>query len=180
MAFMPAAPQYPLARPMNASWGIKKLWSPNYSVLPGRRVEQVVMHITDGTTANGALAHFARPQSQVSAHFVIDRDGTVFQCVPLEFVAWHAGKPVNARSIGIEHVGNKANPVTPATYQSSARLVSWLLRRYKLDETAVVGHYDVAPESGHRGCPTDALSWEHFWFWFNRLPQETPPPPNAA
>ncbi len=71
----------------------------------------LIMHYTAGTTASGAINHFAKASAQASAHLVIDRDGTVTQMVPFNRVAWHAGKSVwgdlqglNQFSIGIELV----------------------------------------------------------------------------
>jgi hypothetical protein len=50
--------------------------------------QAVVVHATEGELA-GALAHLRDPESGVSAHYVIDRDGTVYQLVPERVVAYH-------------------------------------------------------------------------------------------
>ena len=52
------------------------------------RPQAVVVHATEGELA-GALAHLRDPDSRVSAHYVIDRDGTVYQLVPERVVAYH-------------------------------------------------------------------------------------------
>lgn len=74
-------------------------------------VELVVLHYTAGASARSSAEWFRDPRNaNSSAHFVIDRDGTVLQCVALDDRAWHAGgrtstwarKAVNQRSIGIE------------------------------------------------------------------------------
>ncbi len=82
--------------------------------------QAVVVHATEGELA-GALAHLRDPQSGVSAHYVIDRDGTVYQLVPERVVAYHVAcgaegcvascpaflcgdKKPEARTIGIELV----------------------------------------------------------------------------
>lgn len=69
----------------------------------------LVMHYTASANAAGAISWFADPQSKVSAHIVIARDGTITQCVPFNRKANHAGKStwqgvigLNSRSIGIE------------------------------------------------------------------------------
>ncbi len=55
----------------------------------GENVPQaVVVHATEGERV-GALAHLRDPESRVSAHYVIDRDGTVYQLVPERVVAYH-------------------------------------------------------------------------------------------
>ncbi len=69
-----------------------------------------VIHFTFGGTARSSAQWFRDKRNPgSSAHFVIERDGEVIQCVPLDRVAWHAGKSrwrdlvgLNAHSIGIE------------------------------------------------------------------------------
>ncbi len=67
---------------------------PDAQVLPScnhggeNRPQAVVVHATEGELA-GALAHLRDRESRVSAHYVIDRDGTVYQLVPERVVAYH-------------------------------------------------------------------------------------------
>src|SRR5271166_959556 len=63
-----------------------------------------VLHIMEGTLA-GTDSWFKNPSSQVSAHFGIGKDGTVYQWVDTAFVAWHVASD-NGFAIGIEHEGN--------------------------------------------------------------------------
>ena len=74
-------------------------------------VEVVVLHYTAGSTARSSAEWFRDGRNgSSSAHFVVDRDGTLYQCVSLDDRAWHAGggysrwngRAVNQRSIGIE------------------------------------------------------------------------------
>lgn len=67
-------------------------------------VTSVVCHATAGPSAESALSWFEKLESKVSAHFVIGRDGILWQCAPLEARCWHC-YGVNATSIGIELVG---------------------------------------------------------------------------
>lgn len=69
----------------------------------------LVMHYTASANAAGAINWFADPQSKVSAHIVIAKDGTITQCVPFNRKANHAGASkwkgvsgLNSHSIGIE------------------------------------------------------------------------------
>ena len=69
----------------------------------------LVMHYTASANASGAIAWFADPESKVSAHIVIAKDGTITQCVPFNRRANHAGKSewkgvvgLNSHTIGIE------------------------------------------------------------------------------
>lgn len=83
--------------------------SPNHggSIIP----RFVVMHYTAGWTAESAINTFARSSSRVSAQVTIDTDGTVYQHVPFNVRAWHAGPSsyagysgLNGYSVGIELV----------------------------------------------------------------------------
>lgn len=70
----------------------------------------LVMHFTFGSTARSSAEWFRDPKNPgSSAQIVIDRDGLVLQCVPLDRIAWHAGRStwrgisgLNSHSIGIE------------------------------------------------------------------------------
>lgn len=73
--------------------------------------DTLVVHYTAGTSLAGAVQTLKSPSSEASAHFVVDRDGTVVQLVPLDTIAWHAGASrhllrtgLNKFSIGIEIV----------------------------------------------------------------------------
>lgn len=83
--------------------------SPNHSglIIP----KFIVMHYTAAWTVKGTLDRFADPASKVSAQITIDTDGTIYQHVPFNQSAWHAGPStfggytgLNQYSIGIEHV----------------------------------------------------------------------------
>lgn len=71
----------------------------------------VVQHYTAGYTASSAINTLTRKGSGVSAHLVVDLDGTVTQLVPFNVKAWHAGPSshmgyngLNSYSVGIEIV----------------------------------------------------------------------------
>ena len=71
----------------------------------------IVMHYTAGYNAESAINTLTSPKSKVSAHVVIDRDGTITQLVPFNRKAWHAGPSkymgyngMNNYSIGFEMV----------------------------------------------------------------------------
>lgn len=69
----------------------------------------IVLHYTAGTSAESSALFLTRPEVSASAHVVIGREGEVFQLVPFNIEAWHAGKSwyagrggLNRYSIGIE------------------------------------------------------------------------------
>lgn len=68
--------------------------SPNFSAFDGTKPKIAVIHFTYGGSALSSAQWFTRAdvESPVSAHVVIDRDGTIIQCVSFEDRAWHAGK----------------------------------------------------------------------------------------
>ena len=144
-------------------------WTPleNHSAwghLPQR--DLIVLHITQGPTADGAVQTFKNSVAphRVSAHFVIDRDGTVYQLVDINDTAWHASE-CNSRSVGIEHVAMAATgaapglPATDAQYEASAALVKWLCDRMSVacDRLHVRTHNEASPQDGHVMCCTGAL-----------------------
>ena len=60
-----------------------------------RRLEgpdMIVLHYTAGTSAESSALFLTRPDVSASAHVVIGREGEVFQLVPFNIEAWHAGK----------------------------------------------------------------------------------------
>lgn len=78
--------------------------------VPDRVVDLLVMHFTYGASGRSSAEWFRDPSNPgSSAHVVVDRDGSIIQCVSTEVAAWHAGKSswrgrtdTNRRSIGIE------------------------------------------------------------------------------
>jgi len=99
---------------------------------------------------------------QVSAHFLLRRDGELIQFVPCSKRAWHAGasnwlgrENCNNFSIGIELEGCDRRPFEEAQYQGLNSLLTELRRRYPI--AAVVGHSDVAP--GRKTDPGPCFDW---------------------
>lgn len=71
--------------------------------------EMILLHYTAGTSAVSSVRYLSRPDVKASAHLVVGRDGNVFQLVPFNVEAWHAGQSsyagrvsLNQCSIGIE------------------------------------------------------------------------------
>jgi N-acetyl-anhydromuramyl-L-alanine amidase AmpD len=134
----------------------------DHSAPRGSQIDLIVLHITDGPTARSAIETFKASQEphRVSCHFVIDRDGTVYQLVDTTYAAWHASQ-VNARSVGIEHAAVPGSlPATEAQYEASAKLVAWLCRSLQIpcDRAHIQGHNEASPRDGHVRCCEGALS----------------------
>lgn len=110
----------------------------------------LIIHYTAGTTAKGAIEWFQNPESQASAHLVIDRDGKVTQMVPFNRRAWHAGvskwgalEDINSHSIGIEIVNaGKLSKRTDGTW------LTWLKTPIPTDEVTLATHKNEQREAG--------------------------------
>jgi N-acetyl-anhydromuramyl-L-alanine amidase AmpD len=174
MSNMPTPPEYPDA---------VAAWIDGHSQ-PGTLADKntIVLHETEGASAAGAISTFRQSVAphRVSCHFVIDRDGTVFQCINIADVAWHASQ-VNAHSVGIEHAGISATgakaisqshalmnpplppvaamPCTDAQYAASSKLVAWLCHKLQIpcDRTHVREHCEASPADHHDLCCHGAL-----------------------
>ena len=99
---------------------------------------------------------------EVSAHFLIRRDGALIQFVACDLRAWHAGRSAwrgrencNDWSIGIELEGLEGLGFEAAQYAALARLLRALAARFPIDE--VVGHEHVAP--GRKRDPGPGFDW---------------------
>lgn len=102
---------------------------------------------------------------KVSAHFLVCRDGALWQFVPCAERAWHAGESswkgrarCNDFSIGIELEGTGEAPFTAAQYRQLARLTRALQARYPIRD--IVGHSDIAP--GRKSDPGPRFDWTRY------------------
>jgi len=142
--------------------------SPNYNSRPPLIIDCIVIHDTESDTAAAALSWFESPDSGVSAHYVIDRDGTVYRCVPDELRAWHAGTSelegrtnVNDFSLGIELVGFATEPFTETQIDVLVELCVELCLKYPAITVArIVGHADVAMPPGRKTDPGPHFPWD--------------------
>jgi N-acetyl-anhydromuramyl-L-alanine amidase AmpD len=91
-----------------------------------------------------ALAEFQRTDSpKVSAHYVIARNGDIFQMVKDIDCANHC-MGANAGSIRIEHVGSETDSLAGPQAATSAALIRWLLQKHQIPRTNIFGH-DFTP-----------------------------------
>ena len=119
-----------------------------------REPRMIVVHFTAFPTMDESLRFFA-PQRldkvsrsdiknggavNVSAHYLIDRDGTIVQLAPDNVVCRHT-IGFNWTAIGIENVGRDAGDLTDAQAAATAGLVSRLVARHP-SVTCLIGHYE--------------------------------------
>ncbi len=126
--------------------------SPNFSSRNGVAIDMVVLHYTDGPSAQSAINHFLDQASQVSAHYIIDKNGDIYQMVRDSEKAWHA-KAANPRSIGIEHVAEPGDEMTPDQTASSVALIKWLMATYDISLDGITGHRFAPGNIGTTDCP---------------------------
>lgn len=75
----------------------------------------------------------------VSSHFLVDRDGTIYQLLPDTTFARHV-IGLNYCAIGIENVGSNDYPLTKAQLLANEKLVRYLSKKYKIQY--LIGHYE--------------------------------------
>lgn len=163
------------------------VWVPskNYNA---RQATLIVLHYTREDSAQRALHTLTTRNASgpVSAHYLIGRDGTIYQLVAEDQRAWHAGDSfwaggddVNSRSIGIELDNNGASPFAQPEIESLLRLLADITTRLQIPRTNIVGHADVAPtrkdDPGAR-FPWSELAAHGFGLWYDADPLPDPPP----
>ncbi|MGH3002688.1 MAG: N-acetylmuramoyl-L-alanine amidase [Gaiellaceae bacterium] len=140
-----------------------------------RHPHVIVEHYTASRTFSSAWNTFAAdtPDGELGekpgtcAHFVIDRDGTIYQLVPLSTICRHT-VGLNWTAIGIEHVGTSDAEILhdPRQLDASLRLTLWLMGRYGISLPNVIGHAESLTSRYHREryapwrCQTHA-DWQH-------------------
>ena len=116
----------------------------------------LILHYTGMRTAQEALDRLCDTAARVSAHYLIDEDGTVTRLVAEEKRAWHAGisswrgrSDINGASIGIELVnpGHEFGyrPFPESQMAALEELAKGILGRHPIPPRHVIGHSDVAP-----------------------------------
>ena len=119
----------------DATWYPSYNW---YSIQGTRQIKNVMVHTTEGGRAD-SLHTLAQPGSSrgVSAHYVVDTDGTIYHLVSDNDVASHAGSKANKRSIGIEIVGKAKFESTwnDKNVEALARLFAFLSKTYNIPLT---------------------------------------------
>lgn len=143
--------------------------SPNFGERKeGRDPDMILLHYTGMPDDDQAVSWLCNPESQVSCHYFIHRDGSVLQLVPERLRAWHAGKSVwggeediNSRSIGIE-IANAGHPAglpdfTEAQVEAVIDLCKDCATRWYIPAERVLGHSDVAPV--RKADPGENFPW---------------------
>ena len=138
--------------------------SVNYTA-DGNVPKLYIVHIMEGTLA-GTDSWFHNPQSMVSAHFGVSKDGTIYQWVDTDDMAWHA-MDANDHSVGVENEGHSGEHLTAEQLTANSQILAWVHRRHP----AVNLWLNVKPSGsglsyhglgglawgGHTQCPGDPI-----------------------
>jgi N-acetylmuramoyl-L-alanine amidase len=123
------------------------------------RPRVIVQHYTASESFASAYSTFASdtPDSELHelpgtcAHFVIDKDGTIYQLVSLATMCRHT-VGLNYTAIGIEHVGTSDAEIlqNPRQLAASLALTAWLMSRYGIQLRNVIGHAESLTSPFHK------------------------------
>ncbi|QED38431.1 N-acetylmuramoyl-L-alanine amidase [Antarcticibacterium arcticum] len=148
-----------------------------------RKPNYVIIHHTAQNSTDHTLKTFTLPRTQVSSHYVIGRDGKVYQMLNDYYRAWHAGagkwgnsSDINSSSIGIELDNNGFEEFSPLQINSLMELLKVLKERHKIPDANFIGHSDIAPSRKVDPNPTfpwKLLAEEGFGLWYEE-PAVTP------
>ena len=141
-----------------------------------RKPNFVIIHHTAQNSCPQTLQTFTTPRTQVSAHYVICRDGTVHHMLNDYLRAWQAGvsrwgnvTDVNSISIGIELDNDGFEPFADAQIASLLHLLGKLKTGYSIPAANFIGHGDIAPT--RKNDPSHWFPWKQladsgFGLWY--------------
>ena len=151
-----------------------------------RKPNFVIIHHTAQNSCPQTLQTFTVPRTQVSAHYVVCRDGTVYHMLNDYLRAWQAGlskwrniTDVNSISIGIELENNGVEPFPDAQLTSLLHLLTKLKTTYSIPPANFIRHGDIAPT--RKNDPSASFPWKQladqgFGLWYNDTTGLTLPP----
>lgn len=142
-----------------------------------RKPNMVIIHHTAQNSCEQTFKTFRMESTQVSAHYVICREGVVQHMLNDYLRAWHAGNSswgnitdINSCSIGIELDNNGTEPFSDAQINSLIKLLTYLKKTYNIPSANFIGHSDIAP--GRKVDPSAYFPWkklanEGFGYWYS-------------
>lgn len=138
----------------------------------GAKINAIIIHHTAIGSLDSVLAWFKNDESRVSSHYVIDRDGTIYQVVDDDKKAWHAGisnwrgvENLNNTSIGIELVNTGYESFDTRQISALIELCRGLKKKYDIPDHNIIGHSDIAPS--RKIDPSIHFDWD--WLHDNGL-----------
>lgn len=151
-----------------------------------RKPNIVIIHHTAQNSCDQTYRTFTLPRTQVSAHYVICRDGTIQHMLNDNLRAWHAGsgswgndKDINSSSIGIELDNNGFEAFPAAQINSLLTVLDTLKSKYRIPAANFIGHADIAPT--RKNDPNVTFPWQQlaqkgFGLWYDDTTNISVPP----
>lgn len=132
-----------------------------YRATPSR----VILHHTGGKLSGDLVALTRKDSNYVSAHYLIAKNGDIYELVDVHYAAWHAGAAIkgwgNAETIGIEmsNLGNGRDPFTDEQYKA----VAYLLNLHKIKKENVRDHKAICVPKGRKVDLAINWDWAKLW-----------------
>lgn len=131
----------------------------------------LVLHGDAGKSDGGTVEWIKDPLSKVSYHYLVGRAAGIYQFVPEDEKAWHAGVSswegctvgvsVNATSIGVAFANDSKEPYKEPQIIAGAKLVAQICKRHNIPLHLVRSHAEVSP--GRKTDPWAHFPWPLFW-----------------
>ncbi len=154
-----------------------------------RRPNYVIIHHTAQNSCDQTLKIFTTAATQVSSHYVICKDGTVFHMLNDLLRGHHAGvskwgnaTDLNSSSIGIEIDNNGFETFTEEQIVSLLDVLQRLKNTFKIPVPNFIGHADIAPGrkvDPNKNFPWQLLAEKGFGYWYDTTNVAVPPDFNA-
>jgi N-acetylmuramoyl-L-alanine amidase len=148
-------------QPVNPT-GLDFVGTTNFNL---RKPNYVIIHHTAQNSTEQTLKTFTTAKTQVSAHYVIGRDGAVYQMLNDYLRAWHGGAAkwgnatdINSSSIGIELDNNGFEPFSDSQINSLLGVLANLKKTHNIPAANFIGHLDIAP--GRKVDPNVSFPWK--------------------
>lgn len=151
-----------------------------------RKPNFVIIHHTAQNSCEQTLQTFTNPKTQVSAHYVICKDGSVHHMLNDYLRAWHGGvakwganTDINSSSIGIEIDNNGVDTFATAQINTLLQLLTNLKKAYAIPTANFIGHADIAPT--RKNDPNVTFPWKSlagagFGLWWSDTTGVVVPP----
>ena len=142
-----------------------------------RKPNYVIIHHTAQNSCEQTLQTFTLPRTQVSAHYVICKDGTIHHMLNDYLRAWHGGiarwgnvTDINSISVGIELDNNGFESFTNPQIKSLLIVLQTLKKNYTIPAANFIGHGDIAPT--RKNDPNILFPWKElaqqgYGLWFD-------------
>ena len=145
-----------------------------------KKIKHLIIHYTGMQSIRASIKRLTAKKYKVSCHYLIGREGKIYQMISDNKVAWHAGKSqwkktknLNESSIGIELV-NKGHKFgyqkfPPKQIKTLIQLCLRLKKKYKIKNKFILGHSDIAPlrkiDPGEK-FPWSQLKQKNLGIWY--------------